>query len=110
MQPWFYARMVAWWQVTGLTAASVKFEVSCSKSLRPKGVWVMLNGVSTVRVGSICFRLYPDDHEPRHVHGEYAEMVAIVDLRGDGTVALADRGDRIRPKNALVAAWESMHP
>ena len=74
------------------------------------------------------FSPLPDDHEPRHVHGEYAEMVAIVDLRADGTVALADREDRIQPVNekrsdvkrilkaaqehfdALVSAWERMHP
>ncbi len=55
-------------------------------------------------------------------------MVAIVDLRADGTVVLAEREDRIKPANAkrtdvkkilkaaqehfdaLVAAWESMHP
>jgi len=84
--------------------------------------------VSSLRVGGVCFRIYPGDHEPRHVHGEYAEMVAIVDLRADGTVALAEREDRIKPANAkrtdvkkilkaaqehfdaLVAAWESMHP
>jgi hypothetical protein len=65
--------------------------------------------------------------EPRHVHAEYAETAAIVDLRVDRTVALADRPDRVRPANAkrsdvkkiletaqehfdvLVAAWEAMH-
>lgn len=83
--------------------------------------------MATVRVGGILFRIYPDDHEPRHVHAEYAETAAILDLRADGTVALADRPDRIRPANAkrsdvkkileaarehfdvLAAAWEEMH-
>ena len=32
--------------------------------------------------------------------GECAETVAIVDLRADGTVTLADRVDRIKPTNA----------
>jgi hypothetical protein len=84
--------------------------------------------VATVRLGGIFFRLYPDDHAPRHVHAEYAETAAIVDLRADRTVALADRPDRVRPANAkrsdvkkileaaqmhfdiLVTAWEEMHP
>jgi hypothetical protein len=84
--------------------------------------------LGTVRIGGICFRLYPDDHVPRHVHAEYSGMEAIVDLRVDGTVALANRVDRIRPVNAkrsdvkrvlsaaqehfdeLVLAWEEMHP
>jgi hypothetical protein len=84
--------------------------------------------LSTVRIGGIRFRLYPDDHSPRHVHCRYSEIVAIVDLRPDGTVKLANREDRVRPANAkqndikkilttaqehfdlLVSLWEEMHP
>jgi hypothetical protein len=43
------------------------------------------------------------DHAPRHVHGFYAEIEAIVDLRRDGTVALARRSDAIRPSNGSKA-------
>jgi hypothetical protein len=67
------------------------------------------------------------DHEPRHVHGFYAEVEAIVDLRRDGTVSLAGRSDAIRPSKAsksdvrhvlvtaakhfddLVSLWEKHH-
>jgi hypothetical protein len=84
--------------------------------------------VSSVRFGGCLFRLYPQDHTPRHVHGAYGSAEVVVDLRADGTVDLADRADRIQPKNAkvsdvrkilhaaaehfdeLVALWEKMHP
>jgi hypothetical protein len=84
--------------------------------------------VSSIWVGSICFRLYPEDHEPRHAHGEFAGIVVILDLMADGTVALSKRGDNVEPRNVkrndvrkilkaagehfdeLVAAWEKMHP
>jgi hypothetical protein len=39
------------------------------------------------------------DHEPRHVHGFYAEAEVIVDLRQDGSVSLASRTDAIKPSN-----------
>ena len=83
--------------------------------------------MTTIRFDGVYFRVYPADHEPRHVHGEYAETVAIVDLREDGSVTLADRADRIIPANAkrsdvkkilrvalknfdiLAAIWGRMH-
>jgi hypothetical protein len=83
--------------------------------------------VTTIRIEGVYFRVYPADHQPRHVHGEYAETVAIVNLGEDGSVTLADRADRIFPSNAkrsdvkkilkaamkhfdmLVATWERMH-
>ena len=67
------------------------------------------------------------DHEPRHVHGFYAEVEVIVDLRADGSVSLADRSDAIGPSNGsksdvrhvltvaaahfveLAALWEKHH-
>lgn len=73
------------------------------------------------------FVVYPQDHEPRHVHAFVAEAEVIVDLGEDGSVALADREDAIRPANAkrsdvkkalqlaaeyfeeLVEMWEAMH-
>jgi len=39
------------------------------------------------------------DHEPRHVHGFYAGIEVIVDLRTDGRVSLASRSDGVRPSN-----------
>ncbi len=81
----------------------------------------------TIHARGVRFRLYPQDHGRRHVHGLYGDVAVIVDLREDGTVALADRNDCIRPGNAkrsdvrwiletaaeqfeaLVAAWETMH-
>ena len=73
------------------------------------------------------FVAYPQDHEPRHVHGFTGEIEVIVDIREDRTVDLADRDDAVRPANAkksdiravlkkaaehfdeLVALWEEMH-
>jgi hypothetical protein len=71
--------------------------------------------VSSLRRGRVLFRIYPQDHEPRHVHGFI------------GTTEVADRVDCIRPGNAkrsdiralldaaaesfdeLVLLWEKMH-
>jgi hypothetical protein len=83
--------------------------------------------VTTIRAGSIRFKLYPQDHLPRHAHGLYGEIEVIVNLEADGTVTLAKRDDAIQPRNAkrnavkrvlkaavehfdeLVEAWEEMH-
>jgi hypothetical protein len=83
--------------------------------------------VASLRFGNVLFIAYPQDHEPRHVHGFSAETETIVDLGSDGTVGLADRPDCIRPGNAkrgdvrkilnaaaehfneLVLLWERMH-
>jgi hypothetical protein len=83
--------------------------------------------MSSRRFGSTRFVAYPQDHDPRHVHGFAGEIKVIVDLRENGTVALADRGDAIRPSNAkrsdvrkvlnvaarhfeeLLELWEGMH-
>jgi hypothetical protein len=83
--------------------------------------------VASLRFGSILFIVYPQDHEPRHVHGFAGETEVIVDLGMNGNVALAIRRDCIRPGNAkrsdvrkilksaanhfdeLVSLWEKMH-
>jgi hypothetical protein len=83
--------------------------------------------VTTIRASGVRFKLYPEDHLPRHAHGLYAGIEVIVDLAADGTVTLAKRKDAIQPKNAkrndvrkilqtaaenfdaLVDAWEAMH-
>ena len=83
--------------------------------------------MGSIRFGGVRFAAYTMDHEPRHVHGFYAEVEAIVDLRADGAVALADRTNAVRPSNGskadvrhvlavaarhfdeLVALWEKHH-
>jgi hypothetical protein len=83
--------------------------------------------MSTVRVGAIRFKVYPQDHEPRHVHAFVGSGEVIIDLRSDGTVTLAKRGigairgsvTRSDVKKVLRAAagaferlaeaWEDMH-
>lgn len=83
--------------------------------------------MTTVRAGGVRFKIYPQDHEPRHAHGLYAGIEVIVALLADGTVTLARRGDTVQPRNAkrsdvrkilnaaaehfeaIVAAWEEMH-
>ncbi len=81
--------------------------------------------MTTVRVGEVRFRVYPQDHLPRHVHGFIGRGEVIVDLRADGTVALANRADAVcdvtraevrKVLNAaasafdrLAAEWEAMH-
>jgi hypothetical protein len=49
--------------------------------------------VASLRFGNVWFIAYPQDHEPRHVHGFAGEAEVIVDVGIDGNVALADRPD-----------------
>jgi hypothetical protein len=83
--------------------------------------------VASLRFGGVRFIAYSNDHPPRHVHGFTGETEAIVDLRPDGTVALAKRDEAIRPSSAkrsdvkkilraaaehfeeLAALWEAIH-
>ena len=85
--------------------------------------------MGSLRFDGVWFIAYPEDHEPRHVHGFYAETEVIVDLReGPGRqVAQAGRINAVRPGNAsrsdvkhilrvaaahfdeLVALWEESH-
>jgi hypothetical protein len=83
--------------------------------------------MGSLRFDGVRFAAYTMDHEPRHVHGFYAEVEVIADLRRNGAVALADRTDAIRPSNAsksdvryvlttaakhfdeLVSLWEKHH-
>jgi hypothetical protein len=59
--------------------------------------------MGSIRFNGIRFTAYTMDHEPRHVHGFYADIEAIVDLRLDGTVSLAHRTDATRPSNGSKA-------
>jgi hypothetical protein len=83
--------------------------------------------MGSLRFDGVRFAAYTMDHEPRHVHGFYADVEVIVDLRPDGKVSLADRTDAIRPSNGsksdvrhvlttaarhfdeLVLLWENYH-
>ena len=79
------------------------------------------------RLGGVLFVAYPQDHTPRHVHGFRGEAEVIIQLADDGTVAIANRRDAIRPADAkrsdirqilaaaaehfdlLIELWEKMH-
>jgi acyl dehydratase len=81
----------------------------------------------SIRRSGVRFAAYTMDHKPRHVHGFYAGVEVIVDLRSDGNVSLANRTDAIRPSNGsrsdvrhvlitgarhfdeLVLLWEKHH-
>ena len=83
--------------------------------------------MGSIRFSEVRFAAYSMDHEPRHVHGFYAEVEVIADLRADGNVSLANRIDAVRPGNAgksdvrhiltiaakhfddLVLLWEKQH-
>ena len=83
--------------------------------------------MASIRFHGIRFTAFTMDHEPRHVHGFYADVEVIVDLRPDGKVALAGRTDAVRPTNGsksdirhvltvaakhfneLVSLWEKHH-
>jgi hypothetical protein len=81
--------------------------------------------MTTVRVGEVRFRLYPQDHLPRHIHKFIGRGEVIMDVRADGSVALANRADAVRRLSRaevrkvlaaaakafdrLAAAWEAMH-
>jgi hypothetical protein len=84
-------------------------------------VWARL------KFDGVLFVAYSNDHEPRHVHGFASETEVIVDLRLDGTVAMSNRNDAIRPSDAkrsdvkkilnvaarhfeeLAKLWEEIH-
>jgi hypothetical protein len=83
--------------------------------------------MSSIRFHGVRFVAYTMDHKPRHVHGFYADVEAIADLRQDGEVSLANRTDAVRPSNGsksdvrhvltvaarnfdqLVRLWEKNH-
>jgi hypothetical protein len=85
--------------------------------------------VGSLRFDGVRFVAYPQDHEPLHIHGFYAETEAIVEVRKtpSKTVAVAKRIDAVRPGSArrsdvryvlrvaathvdeLVQLWEEAH-
>jgi len=60
-------------------------------------------GLALISFEGVRFAAYSNDHDPMHVHGFYAEVEAIVELRRDGTVLLAGRKDAVRPRNGSNA-------
>ena len=83
--------------------------------------------MSSLSFDGVLFSAYPNDHLPRHVHAYYGGIHAVVEIRPDRTVVLADRKDATSPRNAkrssvkkmlnvtadnfgeLWALWEEMH-
>ena len=83
--------------------------------------------MSSLSFDGVLFSAYPNDHLPRHVHAYLGSLSAIVEIRADRTVVLADRKDATSPRNAkrrgvkkmldvaaenfdeLWAVWEEMH-
>ena len=57
--------------------------------------------MGSVRLEGVRFSAYPQDHEPIHIHGAYAEVRVIVELNETTrTVEIAERNDAIKPGNA----------
>ena len=111
----------SWNRISFVSANSIR------EGLITQDAWVILKCVASLRLGNVLFKVYPQDDEPRHVHGFMGETEVIVDIGIDGNVTLADRLDCIRPGNAkrgdvskilraaakyfdeLVSLWEKMH-
>ncbi|HEX3465924.1 MAG TPA: DUF4160 domain-containing protein [Candidatus Elarobacter sp.] len=84
--------------------------------------------MSSLDTGGVKFMAYPDDHEPRHVHGLIGGIggpEVVVELSLDRTVCLARRVDAVQGATRsevrkvlaaaadrfddLIALWDSMH-
>jgi Domain of unknown function (DUF4160) len=59
--------------------------------------------MGSIKFEGVRFAAYSNDHDPMHVHGFYAEVEVIVELRRNGMVLLADRKDAVRPRNGSRA-------
>jgi hypothetical protein len=58
--------------------------------------------MGSLRFGGVLFSIFVHDHLPRHAHGAYAEVVAIVEF-WPGGARLAERRDAVTPANASGA-------
>ncbi len=56
--------------------------------------------MGSYRFDGVTFRVYPEDHDPPHVHDRYQGLNVILELSTDGQIRLADREDAVRPPNA----------
>jgi len=86
-----------------------------------------LNSAGSLRYRSFRFVAYSNDYLPRHVHAFFEDAEAIIDLRDNRTVAIADRANAYSPKDlkkvklknvlraaannfdGLMALWEEIH-
>ena len=83
--------------------------------------------MSTVHVGGVRFRVFPQDHFPIHAHARYAETSITVVFGECGAASLGSGLERIPPANRkrsdvrkildaadecydlIKATWEVMH-
>ncbi|WP_420236556.1 hypothetical protein ACOBR2_13080 [Telmatobacter bradus] len=85
--------------------------------------------MGSLRFEGVRFIAYPEDHEPCHLHGFYAEIEVIIELRGEPVweAALSWRAKAICPPSAkradvqyvlrvaaenaevLIKLWEEAH-
>ena len=83
--------------------------------------------MGSLRFDGVRFVVYSNDHPPRHIHGFLGETEVIVNLHANGTVALVERKDAVRPVDAkrsgvkrilrvaadyfdeLAELWEGIH-
>ncbi len=61
-------------------------------------------GVGSKTYDGVRFSAWVDDHDPPHVHGFYAGIAVILELDfRQRSIRLANRGDRVKPRNAKRA-------
>lgn len=85
--------------------------------------------MGSIRFDGVRFVAYLEDHEPRHVHGFYADIEVVLEFhdKPQRNIALANRSNAVRPGNAsrsdvkrvlriaaahfdeLVKLWEDAH-
>jgi hypothetical protein len=96
-------------------------------SIQKPNAWVILVRMGSRSFDGVRFRVYTNDHPPRHVHAIQGETRVIIDLLASGDVQIAKRARAIRPPNAkktdvrraltlaaahfdeLVELWEGIH-
>jgi len=80
--------------------------------------------MGTIQIGEVRFRVYPQDHFPRHVHAFIGDGEIIIDVGDDRTISVANRRNAIRNAtrsevrralliaaeafDELVSLWEEM--
>jgi len=56
--------------------------------------------VGSYQFDGVTFRVYPEDHDPPHVHGRYQGVFVILELGKDRLARLVERWDAIQPSDA----------
>jgi hypothetical protein len=59
-----------------------------------------IESVGSKTYDGVWFSAYSHDHEPPHVHGEYAGVEVLVDLLPDGKIRKSGRDKSVRPRKA----------